>query len=52
MFREKTWLLWETHFPFVMVKSKMNLQSFETSPREITFVTLLKSSTSYFPLES
>ena len=30
----------------------MNLQSFKTSPREITFVRLLKSSTNYFPLVS
>ena len=28
----------------------MNLQSFKTSPRAITFVRLLKSSMSYFPL--
>ena len=28
----------------------MNLQSFKASPREITFVRLLKSSMSYFPL--
>ena len=28
----------------------MNLQSFQTSPREITFVRLLKSSSSYFRL--
>ena len=28
----------------------MNLQRFWTSPREITFDRLLKSSTSYFPL--
>ena len=28
----------------------MNLQSFWTSPREINFVRLLKSSMSYFPL--
>ena len=48
MIRQKTWLLWETHFPFVMVQSKMNLQSFKTSPREITFVTLQKNSMSYF----
>ena len=28
----------------------MNLKSFKASPREITFVRLLKSSMSYFPL--
>ena len=28
----------------------MNLQSFQASPREITFVRLLKSSMSYLPL--
>ena len=28
----------------------MNLQNFSTSPREITFVRLLKSIMSYFPL--
>ena len=51
MIRQKTQVLWETHFPFIMLESKINLQSFWASPREmITFVRLLKSSMSYFPL--
>ena len=50
MIRQKTWLLWETYFPFIMEFSKMNLQRFWASAREITFDRLLKSSTSYFPL--
>ena len=41
MIRQKTGL-WETHFPLIMLQSKMNLQSFFASPREmITFVRLL-----------
>ena len=43
MIRQKTWLLSETHFPFIMVKSKMNLQSFWASPMEMFLLDYLKA---------
>ena len=40
----KIWFLWETHFPFFMVKGKMNLQSFRlVQGRPLLFGKLLKS---------
>ena len=48
---KKTMVKWVTHFLLIILQSKMNLQSFQASPREmITFVRLLKSSMSHFPL--
>ena len=49
MIREKTWLFWEARFPFNMVWWKMNIQSFYTSPREITFGKLIKSQCELLP---
>ena len=50
MIRQKTWLLWETYFPFIMVKSKMNLQDFTlVLGRLLLFGRLLKSQYELLP---
>ena len=50
MIRQKTWLLWKTHFPFIMAKSKMNLQSFRlVQGRLLLFDLLLKSQYELLP---
>ena len=49
MTHQKSWLFMRDSFFFIMVLSKMNLQRFWTSPREITFGKLLKSQYKLLP---
>ena len=51
MIRQKTWLLWETHFPFIMVYSKMTLHRLDQSKGDY-FGRLLKSQYELLPFDA